>query len=1100
MMQNTNGHFYLWIFFAICSLGLYAQPESKWIRPRPEWTAAYRSPDNTHYWKHRKPYPSYWQQDVKYRIQATLDDDAQALRASLMLLTYYNNSPDTLHEMYFHVYENAFQPHSYYHQLWLANKQKPNFGKKYEIKGLGTTVHEMLYNGSPVTPEHDNTIFRIRLPSPLLPGDSAVIQCSFDTYFDSGDMRRRNKIFENSRRTHHYDAVHWYPSVCVYDRKFGWHTDQHLDKEFYSEIGSFEVALTVPSHFIVEATGILTNKKEVMPDTLEQQLNINNFISKPWNSVPSDIIAPTNSKKTWKYYANNVHNFAFTTDPTYRIGKDTTRQGIEVISLVQETHAIGWKSSGRFTAKVMEVYEKDFGPYIWPKVVIADARDGMEYPMLTLDDGYYPRHQFLLAHEVGHMWYYGMVSSNETYRALLDEGFTQFLTIWSMEKIVGKGAKNVYALPVYKSDSVKYRMERMYDGYLKDVLAGYDEPLNTHSSGFHSAIRQGGGYRMVYFKTATMLYNLRYVLGDSLFQGAMRYYFQKWYNAHPYPEDFREAVREYTKWDLTWFFDQWLETTKNVDYAISRIRKRSSVSNLARVVYDTTFAHDTPYLYEIFLKRKGRMHMPLDIQVLYSNDSISTWHIPNTWHTKPQDAQLLPKWYGWDRLNQQYSMAVYTPYKIKKLHIDPKGDLADIDLRNNTSGMFYKWRLDYGLETKQPRDKQFLYARPDAWWNAFDGVQTGVNLKTNYYDSQDWWECSVYQHSGLAQYQIPQEIKNKHQWGSYFVTYRRHMLGIWRQLYFQSDQMYSGGVWKQKSGFEKIFRYQDLKNPRYTTLFLYTQQLLRPHSIYDEYSLYSDHWEVNRLNSVIQMGVRRNYPLGNKQGHWQTELRVPGPLAGTNYGYLQFSSINIINLLKVFELRSRTFARAGYGDTPMESQLYLAGASPEELIHNKYTRSRGFVPPTWTDYNEFEYTPFHMGGGLNIRGYSGYKDIYAYIPGDTTYQNYIGRSGIAHSLEVDLDGLVPRFDHRLLRPFHLDTYIFADAGYMFSIQTQANKQFPGPFRGSTGVGTALTIQFRGFDIKPLTLRVDYPLLNSSDTFESNAFDPRRILFGINRSF
>ena len=76
--------------------------------------------------------------------------------------------------------------------------------------------------------------------------------------------------------------------------------------------------------------------------------------------------------------------------------------------------------------------------YTYNKIIVADARDGMEYPMITLDGGSDPGYRGLLAHEIGHQWFYAQVGSNETYRAALDEGFTQFLTAWALKKIDGE--------------------------------------------------------------------------------------------------------------------------------------------------------------------------------------------------------------------------------------------------------------------------------------------------------------------------------------------------------------------------------------------------------------------------------------------------------------------------------------------------------------------------------------------------------------------------------------------------------------------------------------------------------------------------------------
>ncbi len=90
---------------------------------------SYRSPHNPHYWKNKLPFPGYWQQDVHYIIDATLDDSAETITATETLF-YWNNSPDTLSFVFFHLYQNAFQPGAYYDALYQLNKRKPRFGRR----------------------------------------------------------------------------------------------------------------------------------------------------------------------------------------------------------------------------------------------------------------------------------------------------------------------------------------------------------------------------------------------------------------------------------------------------------------------------------------------------------------------------------------------------------------------------------------------------------------------------------------------------------------------------------------------------------------------------------------------------------------------------------------------------------------------------------------------------------------------------------------------------------------------------------------------------------------------------------------------------------
>ena len=392
----------------------------------------FRNSDNPEYWKNRPPYEGYFQQDVHYEITATIDEKTDVITASMELI-YWNNSPDELEFVFFHLYQNAFQPGSYYDNLQRNNDVDPDYGF-YEGQKLGTTIAKLRVNQKEVKTELDNTILKVYLPSPLASGESAKFNIDFKTYFDFGGVRRRMKVFYSygydleAGGFKHYDGVHWYPRMSVYDKKFGWTTDQHLGHEFYGDFGTYDVELTFSSNYVVEATGFLQNRDEVLPEELRKKLDIKNFADKPWNEAPS-IITPYNPQetKTWKYHAENVHDFAFTADPTYRIGV-TEWNGIKAISMCQEMHASKWQNAADYTAKIVQVYSEDFGMYVYHKIIVADARDGMEYPMITLDGGKDPSYRGLLAHEVGHNWFFGQVGNNETYRAFMDEGFTQFLT------------------------------------------------------------------------------------------------------------------------------------------------------------------------------------------------------------------------------------------------------------------------------------------------------------------------------------------------------------------------------------------------------------------------------------------------------------------------------------------------------------------------------------------------------------------------------------------------------------------------------------------------------------------------------------------------
>ncbi len=1051
----------------------------------------YRTEANPYYWKNRPPHASYWQQDVHYKIEAEIIDSLNIIEGKKYELVYWNNSPFALNELYFHLHENAFQPGSHYHDLNENNHVKVTFGK-YEQQGLGTKVENLLVNNTSVRTQLDNTILKVFLNEPLRPGDSLTVSCSFKTYWDTGTMRRRNKTFD-AFGYKHFDGVHWYPIVSVYDPKFGWTTDQHLDKEFYANFGTFDVALTFPQEYIVEATGDLINRQEVLPDTLRQKLDLKNFAQKPFNEAPSVIIpSGTGKKKTWIYHAENVHNFAFTADPTYRIG-ELDWKGIKIITLAQEPHAAKWQRSGWYTKEVIRVYSEDFGMYAWPKIIVADAKDGMEYPMLTLDNGTYPQHQGLLAHEVGHMWFYGMVGSNETYRALMDEGFTQFLTVWAMDKIVGpvrdKQGNNKYIDRYIDSSNTRY--ENLYYPYLNHVAEQYDEPLNTHSSGFNGAIRHGGNYGLVYYKTGVMLYNLRYVLGDSLFIKAMQHYFHKWKFAHPYPEDFRQAIIEYTQTDLNWFFDQWMETTKYIDYSIDKVKK---IKN----------KNDGPLEYEITFRRKGKMQMPIDFVVTTKENKTHRYHIPNTWFIKDSIHQtVLPKWYGWDLLHPTYTATIQVPGGLKSVDIDPDHILADADLRNN------KWG-NHGIRTTQfdhrvPNlirwDKQRNFLRPDLWYNNFDGVQAGVHAEGNYFGKYNY-ALTLWGNTTLGHWD--QRIYDKR-----FIPFAFTQSGkiathrFWRHSSVNDQVSYYGGIFSVKFGFEKTFRKQDQRNPRFSRLFFNVKNLYNFEN-YDQYLLNPDMWGVGLHkaglnNNSLNMGYFKNYFYKKGNGEITFTIRTPFFISDYNYSWINVNAINHLNLSR-FEIRSRVFGQFSNSLAyPRESALMLSGANSEEMLDNKYTRAGGMVPTNWLGFGPST-NHFHYGGGLNLRGYSGYYALeQRSINGtDSLFQGYYSNTGASWNLELDFDRFIKIKPKGITKNLKLDTYLFSDMGILIFPQND-QRYIPGKFRMDAGVGTSLTIKFTPYQINPLTIRFDMPLFLSAPPAGEEPLQFRYVV-GINRAF
>lgn len=1038
----------------------------------------YPSSNNKHYWKNRKPYEGYWQQDVYYKINASLNDSTNIITGAEEL-TYTNNSPDELTFVYFHLYSNAQAKGSYLADLYKNNGKKLKFGK-YEQQGLGCNVSAITLNGSELKTEQDNTILKVYLPTPLKANESITLKINFKTYFDDGTIRNRMKLF-NAWGFKHYDVVHWYPRISVYDRKFGWDTDQHMDHEFYGDYGTYDVAFTLPNNYITDATGTLLNTQEVMPDELRQKLDIKNFATKKWEEKPSTIIVRDNTTKTWKYHAENVHDFALTTDPTYRIG-EAEWNGIKCIALAQEPHAAHWQNAAAYAAKVIQINSQDFGMYEYPKMIVADARDGMEYPMLTLDGGFDPGYRDLLVHEISHNWFFGMVGSNETYRAALDEGFTQFLTAWTYEKIDGKirvenPAKSNYINKYTETDYVIN--SEIYNGYMNWAGKGKESNINLHSDAYNGALGHGGGYSQVYFKTAVMLYNLQYTLGDSLFLKAMQHYVSQWKFAHPYFEDFRNSIIQYTKVDLNWFFDEWIESTKTVDYAVKSVKKGINKNE-----------------YEITFERKG-MQMPIDFSVLTDDDSILDFYIPNTWFEKKTNAKVLPRWIGWDKVKPIYTATITIPGRIKNVIIDPSNRLADVYMLDNNKKVPVQFRFDSKINNPSNWKDYELFARPDIWYNGYDGIKTGVNVNGNYLNYKHVFDATVWLNMGLGQnYLAPTTEKLNHDKVSFIASYSTAT-----DKFMKGSSIYVSA--KALDGLQAFMTGFDRKSTsEKTRVYMYFKSMYRASVNELAYLLLPNEWLPNQLNNTINLGIEHKYNYEKGNGNINLGLRSSAIKSDYNYQSIQLNTINNTRLWK-FLLRTRLFGQYGTGKYwANESSLFLAGGNPEEMMDNKYTRSQGFFNPAWAaigaNTNYFQY-----GGGLNLRGYAGYLAPQQLSDGSIV-NTYKGQTGAAFNTELEFSDLVKiKRKNWITNTFKLTTYLFADAGVINYTTTSSAALKMADIRMDAGLGSAFTIKKFGVlqKVKPLTIRFDIPFfLNSIPAAGSQNYIQYRFVIGINRAF
>lgn len=618
---------------------------------------------------------SYWQQKADTRIDVTLDDKSHMLRGHESFV-YTNNSPDTLRYLYIHLWPNAYShDHTQFAEQQYRNGSKSFYYAKESDRGfidsLSFTVDEKEtdYHITDATPD----IARIDLPKPLLPGGRINVSTPFRV--------KMPKVFSRMGHTGQaYFASQWFPKPAVYDRK-GWHPIPYLDLgEFYSEIGSYEVSITVPSNYVVMATGNLQDEQEI------KWLDSLAALPLPPDSLRKKTIASSETLKTLHYKEDNVHDFAWFADKRWVVRKKELKDyGVTAWSAFLPGSIKQWDKANDHLANAVKYYGKWVGayPYKTIKAVEGDmkAGGGMEYPTVTvIDRGM--ADQTTIIHEAGHNWFYGILATNERDHAWMDEGINTFYEEKSGEAID-------------KEDTAKRRGVGKPGGVNVDVsmptiihqlaASGKDEPINQTSNNFKEI-----NYGMdVYYKTAMLLRWLEDYMGEEEFEAAMHEYYNTWKHKHPYPEDLRVIFAKHTDKPLDWFFDSALNTDRVVDFALKGVSTDGGKT-------------------AITVRNRTSQAFPVGIKA-YENDSLvaTVYSLPFNGTTTLD----LPAGTSWNRL------------KIS-------GKVFDARSTNNEyrkSGLFHRGGIRPALltGTTTGRNKK-IYFLPAVDYNMYDGFAGGL--------------------------------------------------------------------------------------------------------------------------------------------------------------------------------------------------------------------------------------------------------------------------------------------------------------------------------------------------------------------------------------
>lgn len=502
------------------------------------------------------PGPAYYQQQADYKIDIELDDKKSSIKGSEMI-TYYNNSPDTLEYLWVQLDQNQAAKTS---ETPLADSQRmeqvfpaANFANKFLQQDLERGFNIEAVNdatGKPLSYTINHTMMRINLVTPMKPGEKFSFGVKWNYNINNYRVeggRSGYELFEKDGNKL-YVIAQFYPRMAVYNDVEGWQNMQFWGTgEFTLPFGNFDVNITVPADHVMEATGDLTNRSEVFtPEQVKRYELAMKTYDKPVVIVTQAEAEAaekgfSNKKKTWKFSAKNVRDFGIATSRKFILDMMAVKMGEKSVMAVsiypKEANPFWGETATRTVAHTLKSYSSHTFDYPYPKAVSVSAEDqGMEYPMICWNYGR-PDENGVVSerikngmigvtiHEVGHNFFPMIVNSDERQWSWMDEGLNTFMQYMAEQEL-----------------GTNFPSSRGPASKIVPYMSGdqkFLEPIMSNSE----TIAQFGAN--AYGKPATGLNILREtIMGRELFDHAFKVYANRWKFKHPTPEDFFRTMED----------------------------------------------------------------------------------------------------------------------------------------------------------------------------------------------------------------------------------------------------------------------------------------------------------------------------------------------------------------------------------------------------------------------------------------------------------------------------------------------------------------------------------------------------------------------------
>jgi len=596
------------------------------------------------------PGPDYWQQRVDYDIDCRVDPETDSISGT-MRVTYHNNSPHRLDFFWIQLEQNLFNPKSLgarSHTPRGILRGRPTFDGGYTIPWIRSGGRDLEF-------EVYDTLARVELAQPIEPG--AVFEYQLEWSFDVPPYLRRMGV-EEVEQGKIFELAQWFPAACNYDDVSGWNTLPYLGTgEFYTNFGDYTVDITVPSGYVVTASGMLQNEYEVLTQEIRDRLAEAMTSDEPVWIISADEVGDeslrtaSGGEQTWRFKAEDVRTFAFAASDAFVwdackadvTGKDGAVRTVRVQSMYPK-EAEAWFAdhedggSTRILKHSIEFYSDFIYPYPYPIMTNVNGPEGgMEYPMIVFCGARTNVRgmQGVTDHEVGHSWFPMIVNTDERRHVWMDEGFNTFI--------------NTYARANLRDEAINIDRSK---GQTLDVgEADNPQPITLAPDYMWRHWVGKLGYR----KTSMGLVLLReIVLGHERFDTAFGEYVDRWAFKSPQPDDFFRSMEDSAGVDLGWFWKGWFFGTGTADFAVTKAE----------------MAEDGESGYITF-KNLGDVVLPLPYRVTFDDGEVVEFELPVQ---------------AWAQTNTWVAIVDAAGREMTKVEIDPGMLIPETEKRNNVWG------------------------------------------------------------------------------------------------------------------------------------------------------------------------------------------------------------------------------------------------------------------------------------------------------------------------------------------------------------------------------------------------------------------------------